>query len=119
MSTTLQLITLIGLLVGVSAAILWVVEAVAKLMGGRNTWLLFLVAVPFSISLAVTLLNWEKLVWWERLAYSLSGPLVAVALLFAGYAAFNPADAVLLLCTLIRSGWRVCIQRISRRHRDA
>ena len=119
MSTALQLFAALGLLVGVAAALLWVVEAVAKVIGGRNTWLVFLVAIPFAVSLAVTVLSWEKLVWWERLAYSLSGPLVAVALLFAAFAAFNPGDAALFLWALVQSGWRICMQRIRGRQRDA
>lgn len=119
MSAALQLIAGLGLVVGVAAAILWLVEAVAKRFGSKNTWLLFVVVMPLAISLAITLLNWEGLVWWERLAYTFSGPLVAVALLFVGFAVFNPADALLLLCTLIGSGWRSLMQTIRGRHRDA
>ncbi|MFG6417288.1 hypothetical protein ACG02S_25675 [Roseateles sp. DC23W] len=73
------------------------------------TWLLSLVAVPFFISLAVTVLNWEELAWWERMAYPLSGPVAAAALLFVGFAAINPADAALLLSTAVRAGW--CLLR--------
>ena len=119
MSAALQLAASVGLVVALAAAFLWGVEGTAKLMGRRNSWLLFLVGIPLAISTAFALSNWERLTWWERLASTVSGPVIAGGLLFGAFAALNPADALLLLCTGVRSGWRACLRCIrGRKHSD-
>jgi len=93
-------------LFGGAALLLWLLEGVAKLIGGRTTWMLFLVVVPLAVSVALSLSNWERLVWWERILYPLSGPVGVAALLFFGFAALNPADAILVVLGLGRRVWR-------------
>jgi hypothetical protein len=93
-------------LVVIAAGVLWLFESIARRIGGRNTWLLFLGIIPVAFSLMYSIHNWEHLVWWERIVYPLAGPVLAAALLLAAFAAINPADAVILLGGAIRGTWR-------------
>ena len=93
-------------LVLIAVVFLWLVEGVAKLIGGRNTWLVFLGVIPLAASFMYSLHNWEHLVWWQRLLYPLAGPALIGALLIFAFAAINPADAVLLVGGILRSAWR-------------
>lgn len=99
-------ITYVVALLVTAAVFLWLVEGVAKLIGGRNTWLLFLGVIPLVVSWVYSLHNWEHLAWWQRLLYPLAGPVLAGALLLLAFAAINPIDAVLLVGGMLRSAWR-------------
>ena len=106
MIETLGPIAYIVALVAIAAGFLWLIDGVAKLVGGRKTSLLLLGVIPLAVSLTYSLHNWEHLAWWQRLLYPLSGPVLASALLFLGFAAINPADAVLLVGELLRGAGR-------------
>lgn len=95
---------LIGLF-GVAAAILWTTERVAAVIGGRWTSALLLLVLPLAVSVAVSVSVWDELVWWQRLLCPLSGPPLTLALLFAGFMALNPADAIALVCMGCRNIW--------------
>ena len=99
-------------LVAVSAGILWLVEGIAKLIGGR-TWLIFVGAVPLVLSLMYCYYSWGQLSWWQRILFPLSGPVLAGAVLMLGFAAVNPAGACLLVAGSIGYLWR----RLSRNQR--
>ncbi len=86
------------------AAVLRFVEGVAKLIGGRNTWLAVLALRSARSKLHVLPLQLGASVWWQRLLYPLCPRLVGALLLFA-FAAINPADAV-LGGGILRSAWR-------------
>lgn len=97
----------IGIVVGFAAVLLWFVEGIAKLIGSRRTWMLFLVGLPLVCSVGISVWQWERLIWWERIVYPLSGPSVMILLLFGGFVAINPPDAILLVYTLLQRGWRL------------
>ena len=92
-------------LILIAAVFLWLVEGVAKLIGGRNTWLVVLGVIPLVASFIYSLHNWEHLAWWQRLLYPLAGPALASALILFAFAAINPADAVLLVGGILRGAW--------------
>ena len=105
MTEALGPITYVVALLVTAALFLWLVEGVAKLIGGRNTGLFFLGFIPFVVGLVYSLHNGAHLAWWQRLLYPLAGPVLAVALLLLAFAAFNPVDAVLLVGGMLRRAW--------------
>ena len=106
MTDALGPIVYVVALILIAAVVLWLVERLAKLIGGRNTWLLLIGGIPLAFSLLYSFHNWDLLSWWQRLLYPLAGPFLATVLLLLGFAAVNPADAVLLVGGGLRRAWR-------------
>ena len=105
MTEALGPITYVVTLLVTAAIFLWLVEGVAKLIGGRNTWWLFLGLIPLVVGLLYSLHNGAHLVWWQRVLYPLAGPVLAGALLLLAFAAINPVDALLLVGGVLRCAW--------------
>ncbi|AYQ28777.1 MULTISPECIES: hypothetical protein [unclassified Polaromonas] len=97
-----EVIAYIAILVGLAAGFLWGIERIAKRIGGRNTWLLFLVGLPLVAGVMVAWLNRTELAWWQLVLYPLVAPFVASAVLLLAYAAVNPYALIALVGALCR-----------------
>jgi len=92
----LEVFAYLAILVGTAAAILWLVERIAKCIGGRNTWLLLLVGIPLVVSAVTTYLNRAELAWWQLVLLPLAGPVIAAGFLLLAYTAVNPFALIAL-----------------------
>lgn len=100
-----ELLIYIGILVGSAAIFLWVVEGIARHIGGRNAWLFFLVGLPFAAGAGLAYLNRVELAWWQLVLYPLAGPVIASGILLLAYAAVNPFALIVLARVLCQRAW--------------
>ncbi len=86
----MEVFAYIGGLVAAAALFLWAVERIAKKIGGRRAWALFLVGVPMAIGATAAYVGREQLQWWEILAYTLGAPIAVFLVLLAALLVLLP-----------------------------
>ena len=92
----------IGGVVAFAAAFLWIIEKIARFIGGRNTWLLFLVALPFLGGAFLAYANRVELKWWQILTFPFVAPMITTLVLTACIMVINPFDTISLLCASVK-----------------
>ena len=105
----LEVIATIGSVFALAALVLWSIEALARLIGGKRTTILLVVVLPLLGGLAVAYLNRASLQWWEFIVYPLAGPLIVGGVIVMGYVAVSPfgiPDMLGLVCGLAGRGYR-------------
>jgi hypothetical protein len=114
MSETLPVIGAIAGLIGFAAGILWLIEAIARRIGGKQAAVLLLGVIPSILGACIAVLNRAHLQWWEFAVYPLAGPLLACGAVVLGYVAvssFGIPDLLGLACKLVVRGvmalWRL------------
>ncbi len=105
----LEVIVAIGSVLALAALVLWSIEALARLIGGKRTTVLLVGVLPFLAGSAVAYLDRASLQWWEFIVYPLAGPLIVGGVIIMGYVAVSPfgiPDMLGLVCALVGRGYR-------------
>ncbi len=105
----LEVVAIVGGMIALAALLLWSIEALAKLIGGKRTAVLLLGVLPSLAGLAIAYLNRSTLRWWEFIAYPLAGPLIVFGVIIMGYLAVSPfgiPDILGLVCSLVGRGFK-------------
>ena len=111
MTDLLYVLATVAGVIAFAAGLLWLIEAIAKLIGGRNTWLLFLGAIPCLIGIAVAVLSWNSLPWWQAMLLPVAAPVATTVFLGVCLVLINPVDGVFGVLGLLRSGWQYLVRK--------
>lgn len=109
-----EVLYIVAAYVGVSALILWALEALARRIGARRTAILLLGVVPGILGALTAYANRASLRWWEFVVYPLAGPIFVCAVILLGYVCVAPMaipDMLGLVCTGIQRAMRA-VRRI-------